>query len=100
MDSRSHERPRRQARARCAIYTRKSSEHNLDLAFSSLDAQREACEDYIKSKAHEGWRLIPASYDDGDISVDSLERLTLQHLIEDVREGDIDFVQIHKVVMT
>jgi Pyridine nucleotide-disulphide oxidoreductase len=29
---------------RCAIYTRKSTEHNLDLAFSSLDAQREACE--------------------------------------------------------
>jgi hypothetical protein len=28
---------------RCAIYTRKSTEHNLDLAFNSLDAQRE-CE--------------------------------------------------------
>ncbi len=40
--------------ARCAIYTRKSSEHNLDLAFSSLDAQREACEAYIKSQAHDG----------------------------------------------
>jgi site-specific DNA recombinase len=33
----------------CAIYTRKSSEHNLDLEFNSLDAQREACEAYIKS---------------------------------------------------
>ena len=31
---------------RCAIYTRKSTEHNLDLAFNSLDAQREACEAY------------------------------------------------------
>ena len=35
--------------ARCAIYTRKSTEHNLDLAFNSLDAQREACEAYIKA---------------------------------------------------
>lgn len=26
--------------SRCAIYTRKSTEHNLDLAFTSLDAQR------------------------------------------------------------
>src|SRR5207244_1482148 len=26
--------------ARCAIYTRKSSEYNLELAFNSLDAQR------------------------------------------------------------
>jgi hypothetical protein len=41
---------------RCAIYTRKSTEHNLDLEFNSLDAQREACEAYIKSQAHEGWR--------------------------------------------
>ena len=31
---------------RCAIYTRKSTEHNLDLEFNSLDAQREACEAY------------------------------------------------------
>jgi hypothetical protein len=44
---------------RCAIYTRKSSEHNLDLEFNSLDAQREACEAYITSQAHEGWRLNP-----------------------------------------
>ena len=41
---------------RCAIYTRKSTEHNLDLEFNSLDAQREACEAYIKSQAHEGSR--------------------------------------------
>jgi hypothetical protein len=37
--------------ARCAIYTRKSSEHYLDLAFTSLDAQREACQAYIRSQA-------------------------------------------------
>jgi len=43
----------------CAIYTRKSTEHNLDLAFTSLDAQREACEAYIRSQAGEGWRLAP-----------------------------------------
>jgi site-specific DNA recombinase len=43
---------------RCAIYTRKSTKHNLDLEFNSLDAQREACEAYIKSQAHEGWRLV------------------------------------------
>jgi len=38
----------------CAIYTRKSTEHNLDLTFNSLDAQREACEAYVKSQGHEG----------------------------------------------
>ena len=59
---------------RCAIYTRKSTEHNLDLEFNSLDAQREACEAYIKSQAHEGWRLVPDRYDDGGLSGASLDR--------------------------
>src|SRR2546428_3131600 len=83
--------------ARCAIYTRKSSEHNLDLAFSSLDAQREACEAYIKSQAHEGWRLIPGRYDDGAFSGASLDRPALQQLLADVRAGKIDIVLVYKV---
>jgi DNA invertase Pin-like site-specific DNA recombinase len=49
---------------RCAIYTRKSSEHGLEQDFNSLDAQREAAEAYIKSQAHEGWRLIKTPYDE------------------------------------
>jgi site-specific DNA recombinase len=39
---------------RCAVYTRKSSEHGLEQDFNSLDAQREAAEAYIKSQAQEG----------------------------------------------
>ena len=53
---------------RCAIYTRVSTEHGLEQEFNSLDAQREASEAYIKSQAHEGWRLIPTRYDDGGFS--------------------------------
>jgi site-specific DNA recombinase len=68
---------------RCAIYTRKSTEHNLDLEFNSLDAQREACEAYIKSQAHEGWRLIPDRYDDGGLCGASLDRPALQNLLTD-----------------
>src|SRR5437660_1308849 len=47
---------------RCAIYTRKSSEEGLEQEFNSVQAQREACEAYIRSQRHEGWAL--ASYDD------------------------------------
>src|SRR5947208_11167559 len=83
--------------ARCAIYTRKSTEYNLELAFNSLDAQREACEAYIKSQAHEGWRLIPTRYDDGAFSGASLERPALQQLLADVRSGEIDIVLVYKV---
>jgi site-specific DNA recombinase len=81
----------------CAIYTRKSTEHNLDLAFNSLDAQREACEAYVKSQAHEGWRLIPDHYDDGGLSGASLDRPALQNLLADVRAGRINIVVVYKV---
>jgi len=48
--------PRAEAsRKRCAIYTRKSSEEGLEQEFNSLQAQREACEAYIRSQQHEGW---------------------------------------------
>jgi site-specific DNA recombinase len=82
---------------RCAIYTRKSTEHNLDLEFNSLDAQRDACEAYIKSQAHEGWRLIPDHYDDGGLSGASLDRPALQTLLADVRAGKITIVVVYKV---
>jgi site-specific DNA recombinase len=82
---------------RCAIYTRKSTEHNLDLEFNSLDAQREACEAYIKSQAHEGWRLIPDYYDDGAFSGASLDRPALQKLLADVRAGKITIVVVYNV---
>jgi site-specific DNA recombinase len=82
---------------RCAIYTRKSTEHNLDLAFTSLDAQREACEAYIKSQSSEGWRLIPHHYDDGGLSGGSLERPALQALLAEVRARKVDTVVVYKV---
>jgi site-specific DNA recombinase len=82
---------------RCAIYTRKSTDHNLDLEFNSLDAQREACEAYIKSQAHEGWRLISGRYDDGAFSGASLDRPALQQLLADVRTGKINTVVVYKV---
>jgi DNA invertase Pin-like site-specific DNA recombinase len=83
--------------SRCAIYTRKSTEHNLDLAFTSLDAQREACEAYITSQAGEGWRLVGDRYDDGAFSGASLERPALQRLLADVRASRVDIVVVYKV---
>jgi site-specific DNA recombinase len=82
---------------RCAIYTRKSSEHGLEQDFNSLDAQREAAEAYIKSQAHEGWRLVKARYDDGGISGGSLERPALQSLLDDIRSRKVDVVVVYKV---
>jgi DNA invertase Pin-like site-specific DNA recombinase len=82
---------------RCAIYTRKSTEHGLELEFNSLDAQREACEAYIKSQASEGWRAIPKRYDDPAYSGGSLDRPALQQLLKDIEAGQIDVVVVYKI---
>ncbi len=82
---------------RCAIYTRKSTEEGLDMAFNSLDAQREACEAYIRSQRAEGWLLLPAAYDDGGFSGGSLERPGLKRLLDDVRAGRVDTIVVYKV---
>jgi hypothetical protein len=82
---------------RCAIYARKSNEHNLDLEFNSLDAQRESCEAYIKSQMHEGWRLLPDLYEEGGVSAGSLDRPELQRLLSDIRAGKVDTVVVYKI---
>ena len=82
---------------RCAIYTRVSTDAGLEQDFNSLDAQREASEAYIKSQAHEGWRLIRTGYDDGGFSGGSLDRPSLQRLLGDIKARLIDVVLVYKV---
>src|SRR5437773_196740 len=82
---------------RCAIYTRKSSEEGLEQAFNSLDAQREAGEAFILSQRHEGWRMLPARYDDGGYSGGTMERPALKRLLDDVQGNRIDTIVVYKV---
>ncbi len=86
-----------QNRQRCAIYTRKSTEAGLEQDFNSLDAQREACEAYIKSQAHEGWKLLSQCYDDGGLSGGTLARPALQRLLTDIEAGLVDVIVVYKV---
>ena len=82
---------------RCAIYTRKSTEHGLELEFNSLDAQREACAAYIKSQMHEGWTALPTRYDDPAYSGGNLDRPALQKLLADIDAGRVDVVVVYKI---
>ena len=82
---------------RCAIYTRKSTEHGLDQEFNSLDAQREACEAYIKSQASQGWKLLPQHYDDPAYSGGTLHRPALKRLLLDIAAGKVDVVVVYKI---
>ena|SRR5208282_4601152 len=72
---------------RCAVYTRVSTDSGLEQDFDSLDNQREASEAYIKSQAHEGWKLVRERYDDGGFSGGSMERPAVQKLLDDGLPG-------------
>ena len=82
---------------RCAIYTRKSTEEGLDQEFNSLDAQREACAAYVLSQRHEGWTLVPDTYDDGGYSGGSMDRPGLRQLLAEVEAGRVDVIVVYKV---
>jgi DNA invertase Pin-like site-specific DNA recombinase len=82
---------------RCAVYTRVSTDAGLEQDFNSLDAQREACEAYIKSQTHEGWRHINTRFDDGGFSGGNMERPALQALLAEIRERRFDIVVVYKV---
>jgi DNA invertase Pin-like site-specific DNA recombinase len=82
---------------RCAIYTRKSSEEGIEQDFNSLQAQREACEAYIASQKHEGWKVLRTAFDDGAYSGGTMERPALQQLLADITAGRIDVVVVYKV---
>src|SRR3981189_2814832 len=82
---------------RCAVYTAKSTEEGLAQTFNSLDAQREACEAYIRSQAHEGWKLVKTAYDDGGFSGGTMERPAVRRLMADLKQGLIDVVVVYKV---
>src|SRR5438552_8262020 len=89
--------PRRNAKVRCAIYTRKSSEEGLDQEFNSLQAQREACEAFINSQRHEGWVCLPQGYDDGGFSGATTDRPALQQLLSDITAGRVDTIVVYKI---
>jgi len=80
---------------RCAVYTRKSTTAGLEQEFSSLDAQREACESYVHRQP--GWTLVAERYADGGFTGANIERPAFQRLLADVEAGKIDVVVVYKV---
>ena len=82
---------------RCAVYTRKSTDEGLEKEYSTLDAQRDACEAYVASQRAEGWVPVRDRYDDGGFSGATLERLALRRLLADVEAGRVDVVVVYKI---
>jgi len=82
---------------RCAVYTRKSTSEGLDQEFSSLDAQRESGENYIRSQQSQGWVALSDKYDDGGFTGATIDRPALQKLLEDIKSKKVDCVVVYKV---
>ena len=83
------------AAQRVAIYCRRSVSD--DSAFTSIDAQREACEAYVASQKHAGWQLVRTTYEDMGFSGGNLDRPAMAQLLADVESGLIDIIVVHKV---
>jgi site-specific DNA recombinase len=81
---------------RCALYTRQSVSDGKE-EFSSLDAQREAAEAFVKSQRARGWTALPTRYDDAGISGATAERPALKRLLDDVEAGLVDCVVVYKI---
>ncbi len=81
----------------CAIYTRTSTDENLDQEFNSLDAQRESAENYISSQRSEGWIGLQDHYDDGGFSGGNLNRPALNRLLKDIESGKVNVVVVYKI---
>ena len=62
-----------------------------------MHAQREACEAFILSQKHEGWKLIEDAYDDGGISGGTMGRPALQRLLSDIKDHKVDVIVVYKV---
>ena len=85
------------AAVRCAIYTRVSTDSELDQDFNSLDAQYDAAQAYVRSQAHAHWTLIKSRYDDGGFSGGSTDRPALQQLLADVKAHKVNVIVVYKV---
>ena len=82
---------------KCAVYTRKSTDEGLEKEFNTLEAQREAGENYVKSQKHQGWVLIKEHYDDGGFSGGNMNRPSLQRLLKDVAAGKVNMIVVYKI---
>lgn len=81
---------------KCAIYTRKSTEHGLEQEFNSLQNQEESCKAYIASQAFNGWQYYK-TYSDAAISGGTMERPALKQMLDDMAHGLVNTVVVYKV---
>ncbi len=81
---------------RCAIYTRVSTDNQVDKDYNSLETQKESLMAYIQAHKYEGWELFDV-YEDAGYSAANLDRPELQRLLNDIRKKKVDAVLVYKI---
>jgi len=79
---------------RCAIYTRVSTDQQVEVDFNSCEAQNDRIHSFIKSQ--EGFELANV-YSDPGFTGANLNRPALKNLIADIKHDRIDMVITYKI---
>ena len=83
-----------QAKLRCAIYTRVSTENQAQVEFNSCEAQKEKIRSFIKSQENmEIFRI----YSDPGFSGANLNRPALNEMLNDIKQHKINLVISYKI---
>lgn len=80
-----------------AIYTRKSTDANVEQEVHSLSVQRASSESFVESQKHLGWYVVKEQFDDNNASGATLERKALDRLKQRVIEGKVKVVLINRL---
>ena len=83
---------------KCAIYTRKSTEHGLEQEFNSLQNQEESCKAYIASQSFNGWQYYK-TYSDAAISGGAMERPALKQMLDDMAHGLVNVTDNNHLIL-
>ncbi len=80
--------------AKCAIYTRVSTDSQAEVEFNSCQAQEEKIKSFINSQEN---LLVFKVYSDAGFSGADLERPALQEMLGDMQENKINIVIVYKI---
>jgi site-specific DNA recombinase len=80
----------------CSIYTRVSTDNQVEKDYNSLETQKESLMAYIQAHKYEGWVLVDV-YEEAGFSAATLDRPELQRLLNDIRKKRVDAVLVYKI---
>jgi len=81
---------------RCGIYTRVSTDNQVEKIYNSLETQKESAISYIQSHKFEGW-THEDTFEDGGYSGATLDRPDLKRMLRVIKKKGIDAVLVYKV---